>query len=657
MIGLGSEVLEIFCPNCGELIYPGYVLCTRCKRPVSGEPLLKLYRRILSEEKAAEQAGIGKEFSKGEVLSYSEADGLATVACANPIFDEGDFIEIKLPSGVRIFGAVIDGGEFITVKIRGQKPLEPGVHVELREAEFLEAIELQLNLLKMAEAGQLDRYAELAYQTIFGDSARFGSKEREPRDYYDSERSSELDESKRVVLRRILGLDEGELLLVVGPPGTGKTRVIAKAALELAERGERVLIASHTNRAVDNAIELLPLDITLRVGRPEKVHEKVRPYLLSYKARMALGEKLQRIEDEIKKLRREKAAILKYLREIKEERKRGSSFYPHFSSEKFQGRLKELTRQIAELAEKRARMIHRESLELLMSAKIIGSTLIKSSLQPLSALSFDTVLIDEASQASLTLALLGMVKAKKWVLIGDHKQLPPIFRSIEPEDESIELLSAFNRLVALHGEDRALWLRTHYRSNPLIVNFLSQNVYGGKIIPHPSCWNVKLEIKAEGIFDPEKPATFVHVEGTERALDSSKANDNEVEVAVKLAKDLVSLGVKKEDVGVIAPYRAQRNLLKEKLGEGFEVSTVDAFQGREKDVIIFSAVATSQRSVTFVEDERRLNVAFSRARKKLIVLANAKAPWTGLMHKYIEYTKRMGSYFYYSPLRQPLGAA
>jgi superfamily I DNA and/or RNA helicase len=177
-------------------------------------------------------------------------------------------------------------------------------------------------------------------------------------------------------------------------------------------------------------------------------------------------------------------------------------------------------------------------------------------------------------------------------------------------------------------------------------------VYEGKIAPHPSCGSIKLEIKPRGylsrILDPEKPAVFVHIKGREQAEGGSRWNSEEVEVAKAIVRRLLELGVAKEGIGVIAPYRAQRSRLGEALGEGIEVVTVDAFQGREKDVIVFSATATEASSVRFAESKRRLNVAFTRARKKLIVLANAEAPWAGLMREYIEHARSAGAYFSWS---------
>ncbi|MGB9622567.1 MAG: AAA domain-containing protein, partial [Candidatus Bathyarchaeia archaeon] len=188
----------------------------------------------------------------------------------------------------------------------------------------------------------------------------------------------------------------------------------------------------------------------------------------------------------------------------------------------------------------------------------------------------------------------------------------------------------------------------HYRSNEKIIGFSAEKVYKGNIRPHPSCSKIRLEITAEGalaqMLDPEKPAVLVHVEGQERAEEGSRWNEEELRAATNIIQELIAHGVQPQLIGAISPYRAQRNRLSEILREEVEVGTVDAFQGREKDIIIFSATATSQRSTRFVENERRLNVALTRARKKLIVLANAKAPWTGLMKEYIEYTKRLNSY-------------
>jgi len=378
--------------------------------------------------------------------------------------------------------------------------------------------------------------------------------------------------------------------------------------------------------------------------------------MLSYKARQALGEQLMEIEEEIGKLKEERRRSRELLGALRDELRRVDwRKLPGFKygTRKY---LEEIERELKELVDARNELLKRESEKLVGRAKIVGSTLVKCGLWPLVGVSFDTVIIDEASQATVTLALLGMVKGRKWVLVGDHHQLPPVFRTLEEaveQPEAVDPLSAFNRLVRLVGEEKTVWLRTHYRSNPAIIGFASDHVYGGRVTPHRSCEGVKLEVRPRGhlsrILDPEKPAVFVHVEGRERAEGGSRWNVEEVEAAKGIVRGLLELGVAGERVGVIAPYRAQRSKLREALGEGIEVSTVDAFQGREKDVVVFSATATERSSVRFAESKRRLNVAFTRARKKLIVLANAKAPWEGLMKQYIEYARSAGAYFSWSP--------
>jgi len=650
--GMGLVSKLVFCSNCGSILKPPLFWCEGCRRleMLTGAQLAKQLEEVLKREREAELKGEGREPVPCEVEMVS--GDLATLECGVPLFDEGDAVALVKGGWARPLGVVVTGGEHVLVRLFWGVELKEGDRIRLREAEQLVSYDLQLKLLQRYSEGRLTEGEKQAFQVFFENAIKVGKAERRASSYRILEPGGregryELDEYQRRAVERILGLQEGELLLVVGPPGTGKTRVIARAALELAKRGEKVLVASHTNRAVDNVLELLPVEITLRVGRPEKVHEKIRPYMLSYKVRERLGERLKALEEEIKKLREERSRLRKLLKELREERKRrGGPETPGIKKS-----LEITERKLKEKIEERNKMLREESEKLVGEARIIGSTLVKCGLPPLTSVSFNTVIIDEASQAAVTLALLGMVKAGKWVLVGDHYQLPPVFRTLgeaAENPEALDPLSAFNRLVALVGEGEALWLENHYRSNPEIIRFASEHVYGGKIKPHPSCSGIKLERRAEGylhrILDPEKPAVFVHVNGRERAEGGSRWNAEEVEVVVTIVNRLLELGILRERVGVIAPYRAQRSHIKEKLGEGVEVNTVDAFQGREKDVIVFSGTATTSRSIAFAENKRRLNVAFTRARKKLIVVANAEAEWRGLMRKFIEYARSKDAY-------------
>jgi predicted DNA helicase len=645
-----------FCDHCGSYIKPPLYYCERCGRAriVTGSELIQQLRSILRGERKAEIEGKGKDVAECEVEAVQ--GNLVTMESRPPIFDEGDVLAIMKGEKTVPLGIVIEGGRHVLLSKFERVEVRPGDVLKVREAEQLVSYELQLQLLEDYESGALGEVEKLAFNVFFENALKIGEERARARDYtvltYGGKRAGvELDEHQRTALDKILGLKDGELLLIVGPPGTGKTRVIAKAALELAEDGKKVLVASHTNRAVDNVMELLPVDITLRIGRPEKVHENVRPYMLSYKARQRLGEELRELEKKIEELREER-------RKLREELKAIKPLQPPGWTSRIKWRLQGIEKELKDLVEKRNEMLRKESEELVKEAKIIGATLVKCGLWPLLEAKFDVAIIDEASQATITLALLGMVRARKWVLVGDHYQLPPVFRSIEKSithPEALDPLSAFNRLVALVGEGKALWLEEHYRSNPRIIGFVAEKVYKGRIRPHPSCEKIRLDVgRARAttsddnlwrVLDPERPAVFVHVLGQERADAASKWNEQELRFVIEVVNKLKEMGVKGEDVGVITPYRAQSNRLKDYLGEGIEVATVDAFQGREKDVIVFSAVATSGNSVRFVENARRLNVAFTRARKKLIVVANAEVPWSGLMKDYIDYTKKSGSYF------------
>jgi hypothetical protein len=278
-----------------------------------GDDLVEQLKNVLDLERRAEANVVGKDVADCEV-EFVDKD-MATLLCRPPIFDEGDSIAIVRGPRAEPLGTVVEGGEHILVALYKLDIVSPSEKVSVVEAEQLISYDLQLQLLEAYANNRLGPGKAEAFRMFFEkDSARVGTGTVDAYDYSVPGRGGEklniqLDESQRKAVKRILGLRDGEILLIVGPPGTGKTRVIAKAALELAKRGYRVLIASHTNRAVDNVMELLPIDITLRVGRPEKVHANVRPYMLSYKARQRLGIELEKLEKEIDRLRNERKRL------------------------------------------------------------------------------------------------------------------------------------------------------------------------------------------------------------------------------------------------------------------------------------------------------------------------------------------------------------
>jgi len=607
------------------------------------DAFLEFIEHLILSERREERRKVLRDRVPSEVTDVSGE--LVTLECRFPKFEEGDIVGYVTPEGfAEPMGVVIGGGKTLTISLRRPLELEEGRSLELCETEVLVGYDLQIELIERIKSGELGELERKASSIVFERPSSGELRKARLPDRRDIKDGFPLDDSQVEALEAILGLGRGEVLLVIGPPGTGKTRVIAKAALELAKRGERILITSHTNRAVDNAIELLPVDITLRVGRPEKVLPKIRPYLLSHKARTALGSKLENLEREISNSKRELRGLYELIDEwLKVGHKE--------KVDSIRSRLHEVKRRLKRLCEERNLMLLNESRKLVEGATIIGSTLVKSQLPPLVNECFNTVLIDECSQASITLALLGMIKAEKWVLVGDHKQLLPIFQKLDTGDKKVlEKLSIFCYMLEKYG-NRALWLRQHYRSNSEIIGFSQRYIYDWNIVPVEACRNIKLNLRSYprgmAFLNPELPVVFLHVDGAESIEgDGSRRNEYEAEATKRIVQTLKGLGIGSHEIGVITPYRAQRNYIKELLGdEEIEVNTVDSFQGREKDIIIFNV--TSTQDMSFVEDENRLNVAFTRARKKLIVLGNANSInlYSGLLSKFISYTKERNGYF------------
>jgi len=584
---------------------------------------------ILIREKQEALKDVLKLIVPARVLDVSQ--GIATLESNHAnLFESGDVLGLVFShegtTTIQQLGTVIDSSQDI-LTVFADLDLKEGWDLRITNYEPLIAFDLQIGLIERIENKELHSFEEGAVDLFFGDVKVGKIKRVELKDKRNVKAEYSLDESQIESVEAALALEDGEFLLIRGPPGTGKTVVIAKIAYELA-RNEKVLITSHTNRAVDNAIEELPVDVALRVGRPEKVLPNIRKYLLGYKARQGLGEKLEEIEREISK-------TLKLLFKIEEDARKTLGFE--------KSKLNEVRRKYKEhvryLYTERNEMLRKSSEELVEKMPIIGSTLVKSQLYPLSTVSFDTVIIDECSQASITLALLGMVKGRKWILVGDDKQLLPIFRTLRDSEK----LSAFVSLLNKYPH-RMEMLRIHRRSHPEIIGFSAKYVYEEKIKPAEECRKQILKIKSNHPVLNEKPVVFVHVEGEEEREGRSKFNSREIEVCVELIRELKKY-LNPEEVGVISPYVAQRKRIAERV-KGVEVDTVDAFQGREKDVIIFSVTSTG--SMDFVSNPNRLNVAFTRARKKLIVVGNGRAIYRfkdSMLYKFLEYVYELNGIY------------
>ncbi len=399
-----------------------------------------------------------------------------------------------------------------------------------------------------------------------------------------------------------------DLALVHGPPGTGKTTVLVEVIRRAAARGEPVLATAPSNLAVDNLVERLAeagVD-GVRVGHPARVLPAVLAHTLE--ARVASHEAA----------RIARGLVAEALELRRSARKRNGRRGPGRFSE---ARAAERDAR-ALLAEARALEARAEE-EVLARAPVVLATLTSLDAPALARRRFELAVVDEATQAVEPAAYLALLRAERAVLAGDHLQLPPTVLSAAAQAGGLGV-SLFERLVAAHGEAVKVTLAEQYRMNERIMRYPSEALYGGALRAHPSVADRALDAAPLEVVDTSGRG----FEETTPEGSDSKQNDGEAELVAAEVERVIALGVEPADLAVIAPYDAQvqllRQLLATRLDEGLEVDTVDGFQGREKEAVVVSLVrANDAGEVGFLADVRRMNVALTRARRKLVVVGDA----------------------------------
>ena len=448
-----------------------------------------------------------------------------------------------------------------------------------------------------------------------------------------------------------------DVAIVHGPPGTGKTTTLVEAINETLMRESQVLVCAQSNMAVDWISEkLVDRGINvLRIGNPTRVNDKMLGF--TYERRFESHPDYPQLW-----------AIRKAIRELRKNRKKGSENY-HQKMDRLKSRAAEIEIRI--------------NAELFGEARVIACTLVGSAHHLLEGMKFGTLFIDEAAQALEAACWIPMKRASRVILAGDHCQLPPTVKSIAALRAGLG--KTLMERIAENKPEVVTLRKIQYRMNDEIMRFSSDWFYGGKVESAP-------QIKYRSVLDYDHPITWIDtsneenqitIEGEDAPEDSastsssvSAANQNselnfkeqfvgesfgrinkaEAELTLlTLAEYFTKISKRRVleeriDVGIISPYRAQVQYLK-KLIKKYEffkpyrrlisVNTVDGFQGQERDVILISLVRSNDEGqIGFLKDLRRMNVAMTRARMKLIILGNkdtmTKHPFYKKLWEYVE---------------------
>lgn len=421
-----------------------------------------------------------------------------------------------------------------------------------------------------------------------------------------------------------------DVAIVHGPPGTGKTTTLVEAIYETLKRESQVLVCAQSNMAVDWISEkLVDRGVNvLRIGNPSKVNDKMLSF--TYERRFEAHPDYPQLW-----------RIRKAMRDLRETRGGRRDDKWHQKMDRLKSRAAEIEIRI--------------NAELFGEARVISSTLVGCSNRLFEGQRFNTLFIDEAAQALEAACWIPMRRVSRVILAGDHCQLPPTVKSIEAMQGGLGL--TMMERIAKHKPEVVTLLRMQYRMNEHIMRFSSEWFYGGMVESSPT-------VKHRGILDYDMPMVWMDtsslIGNPEYVIDNGDSENLNTGVMscresfvgesfgrINKVEALLTLSVLKNyfmkigrervmedsiDVGVISPYRAQVQYLRGMIKKDawfkpyrqlITVNTVDGFQGQERDVIIISLVRSNEDGqIGFLRDLRRMNVAITRARMKLIIMGD-----------------------------------
>lgn len=439
---------------------------------------------------------------------------------------------------------------------------------------------------------------------------------------FDAMRFPWLNASQEKAVNEVLWAKD--VAVVHGPPGTGKTTTLVEAIFETLRRESQVLVCAQSNMAVDWISEkLVDRGINvLRIGNPTRVNDKMISF--TYERRFEAHPDYPQLW-----------SIRKAIRELRQQRKHADSW--HQKMDRLKSRATELELRIRS--------------SLFGEARVIASTLTGAANRVLEGEKYSTLFIDEAAQALEAACWIAIRKAGRVVLAGDHCQLPPTVKSIMALKGGLGK-TLMERIVENKPETVTL-LKMQYRMNEQIMKFSSEWFYHGMVESAPT-------VSHRGILDYDTPMMWIDTaecDGKEEFVGENfgRINRAEAEMTLQtLQQYLEKIGKQRIleesiDVGIISPYRAQVQLLRKELRKReffrpyrhpLTVNTVDGFQGQERDIILISLVRSNDGGdIGFLRDLRRMNVAITRARMKLIILGSSETmtshPFYKKLYEYV----------------------
>jgi superfamily I DNA and/or RNA helicase len=428
---------------------------------------------------------------------------------------------------------------------------------------------------------------------------------------------SGLNESQQAAVEKVIAAQE--LAIIHGPPGTGKTTTLVQAIrILVTEFSEKVLVVAPSNTAVDLLSEQLSLAglKVLRIGNPAKISDRLIDLTLD---KQMVDHPYSK---EAKRLKKQAAEFKnmghKYKRNFgKAERDQRKALFD------------EAHKIMKEVGKTEQFIID----DLTAKAQVITATLVGSNNYVIKNLSYDTVVIDEAGQALEPACWIPVLKGKKTIFAGDHLQLSPTIKSATAAKNGLSQ-TLMEKCIALHPESVTM-LNIQYRMNETIMAFSAQKFYDSHLKAHSS-------VAQRTLFDGDVPFTFIDTAGCgfeEKPEGTSVVNPEEASFLFKYLNHFVEelaphyTKANFPSVAVISPYSQQIRLLKEQLintpelsayQQNIAVNTIDSFQGQERDMVIISMTrSNTEASIGFLSDIRRMNVAMTRAKKKLVIIGDS----------------------------------